>query len=159
MAWGYRGGAAAQLQGISTSALNTGEYRTQSFRIHNVNGRMTDEQLMGKDLEGSGHGLMYVVLHAFLNGLCSVCSGGDANWTSTFRGPALHEAARWSSRAQQQYTLKHSDPQIYAARSQPLCFPSNNAFTCNESSTAFDTELLVNHHVGWCCKNSYGRLF
>jgi len=66
----------------------------QSLRIHNMDGRMTDEQLMGKDLEGSGHGLVYVVLHVFLNGLCCVCPGGDANWACNFRGPALHEAAR-----------------------------------------------------------------
>jgi hypothetical protein len=30
---------------------------------------MTDEQLMGKDLKGSGDGLVYVVFHVFLNGL------------------------------------------------------------------------------------------
>jgi len=31
---------------------------------------MTDEQLMGKDLEGSGHGLVHIVLHVFLNSMC-----------------------------------------------------------------------------------------
>ena len=47
---------------------------TESQPRRNVDGRMTDEQLMGKDLEGSGHGLVYVVLHVILKGLCKRAS-------------------------------------------------------------------------------------
>ena len=59
---------------IAPRSLNLGAKwrrvpRPQSLRIHNVEGRMTDEQFLGKDLEGSSHGLLYVIFHIFMNGL------------------------------------------------------------------------------------------